>query len=75
MQKMYLHPTLAKTTEKVQGWLSGLFEHLTADPNEMPRYYQEMIDTEGLLRTVCDYISGMTDRYCLQMIEQFENIQ
>lgn len=75
MQKMYLHPTLTETTEKVQGWLSGLFEHLTADPNKMPRYYQKMIDTEGLLRTVCDYISGMTDRYCLQMIEQFEIIQ
>jgi dGTPase len=74
MQKMYLHPTLAETAKKVQGWLGELFEHLTADPGKMPRYYQQMIDAEGLQRTVCDYISGMTDRYCLKMIEQFEII-
>ena len=68
MQNMYMHPTLAETAEKVQGWLSGLFKHLHAHPDKMPRYYQQMIDTEGLQRTVCDYISGMTDRYCLQKV-------
>ena len=74
MQNMYLHPNLAETAKKVHGWLSELFEYLCIHPDEMPRYYQKMIDTEGLQRTVCDYISGMTDRYCLKKIEQFEII-
>jgi dGTPase len=72
MQNMYLHPALAETTEKVQGWLSELFEHLLAHPDKMPRYYQQMIATEGLQRTICDYISGMTDRYCLKMVNEIE---
>ncbi len=67
MQNMYLHPTLAETTEKTHRWLSGLFEYLVAHPDKMPRYYQQMIDTEGLERSVCDYIAGMTDRYCQQL--------
>lgn len=69
MQNMYLHRTLAETAEKAQRWLSELFEHLCGHPDKMPRYYQQMIDTEGVHRTVCDYISGMTDRYCLKQIE------
>ena len=27
---------------------------------------------EGLRRTVCDYIAGMTDRYCLKMLAPLE---
>ena len=74
MQKMYLHPTLKDTADKVRLWLSKLFEYLNAHPDKMPHYYQEMTDAEGRQRTVCDYISGMTDRYCLKKIEQFEII-
>ena len=75
MQNMYLHSALSETAEKVQDWLSELFEYLCAHPDKMPHYYQQMIDAEGLQRTVCDYISGMTDRYCLKKIEQFEIIR
>ncbi|RKY05863.1 MAG: deoxyguanosinetriphosphate triphosphohydrolase [Planctomycetota bacterium] len=70
MQNMYLHPALAETTQKTKQWLSELFEHLITHPNKMPRYYQQMIDTEGLQRTTCDYIAGMTDRYCLKLVQE-----
>ena len=69
MQKMYLNPALAETTQKTRQWLTTLFEYLCARPEKMPHYYQQMIDAEGLQRVVCDYISGMTDRYCLKQIE------
>ena len=72
MQNMYLNPALKDTAGKVQLWLGKLFETLCTHPDKMPHYYQQMIDSEGLERTVCDYISGMTDRYCLKQIEQFE---
>jgi len=68
MQNMYLNPALTETTEKAKTWLSELFAHLIAHPDQMPRYYQQMIATEGLHRTTCDYIAGMTDRYCLKMV-------
>ena len=70
MQNMYLNPALAETTEKTRHWLSTLFDHLCDHPDKMPHYYHHMIAAEGLQRTVCDYIAGMTDRYCLKMVDE-----
>ena len=70
MQNMYLHPNLKETAEKVRNWLSTLFADLCQHPKKMPHYYQKMIATEGLYRTVCDYLSGMTDRFCLNFIDE-----
>jgi dGTPase len=70
MQNIYRHPTLKETAQKVKTWLSTLFEDLCTHPEKMPHYYQNMIPTEGLKRTTCDYISGMTDQYCLKLLSQ-----
>lgn len=43
------------------------FAVLVADPHLLPEDHQSQIPTEGLARTVADYIAGMTDAY----IEQF----
>ena len=72
MQNMYLHPNLKETAQKVRNWLNTLFADLCQHPEKMPLYYQRMIDTEGLHRTVCDYISGMTDRFCLNFIDEIQ---
>ncbi len=69
MQNMYLHSNLKETAEKVQQWLSTLFSDLCKRPEKMPRYFQNMIVNEGLQRTVCDYIAGTTDQYCLKLVE------
>jgi dGTPase len=44
-----------------------IFARLMADPSLMPADHQSQVPTEGLARTVADYIAGMTDSY----IEQF----
>lgn len=74
MQNMYKHPNLQETDKQVNEWLITLFTRLCESPAIMPRYYREMIDTEGLQRTVCDYISGMTDRYCLKQLQNQETV-
>ncbi len=38
-----------------------------ADPRLMPEDHQAQIPTEGLARTVADYIAGMTDSYIVQL--------
>jgi dGTPase len=43
-----------------------LFAHLMDDPGRMPLDHQTQIPTEGLARTVADYIAGMTDSYIVQ---------
>jgi len=67
MQNMYLDPTIRQTAEKAQDWLAALFEDLCLCPDKMPHFYRQMIASQGLYRVVCDYIAGMTDRYCLQL--------
>jgi dGTPase len=69
MQNLYLHPSLVETTGKVEGWLGSLFERLCQNPKRMPGYFQRFIPEHGLQRAVCDYIAGMTDRFCLKMLE------
>jgi len=70
MENFYQHKSLIKTMEKVKGRLVQLFEGLCRKPGLMPDYFQRLIPTEGLQRTVCDYIAGMTDRFCLKMLEK-----
>ena len=37
-----------------------------ADPTQLPPDHQVQIATEGLARTVADYIAGMTDSFIQQ---------
>jgi dGTPase len=52
----------AHATEAVQ----GLFAALMSDPGLLPEDHRAQISTEGLARTVADYIAGMTDSYIEQ---------
>ena len=70
MQNFYLHESLLQTVDQVRQWLGRLFERLCQNPDLMPGYFQRFIPKEGLQRTVCDYIAGMTDRFCLKMLDE-----
>ncbi len=48
-----------------------LFAFLMDEPGLMPQDHQAQIPTEGLARTVADYIAGMTDNYIVQLWEEF----
>ena len=43
------------------------FSALMADPRLLPADHQLQIPTEGLARTVADYIAGMTDTFIEQL--------
>jgi len=70
LNNMYLHSSLLETAQNIETWLTQLYKIILDDPEIMPGYYQRFIPAEGLERTVCDYISGMTDRYCLAMLQK-----
>ncbi|MBE6655661.1 MAG: deoxyguanosinetriphosphate triphosphohydrolase [Ruminococcaceae bacterium] len=56
----------AKTEEKkAVELLCRLYEYYAAHPEEMPPFYRDHLETEGVSRMVCDYISGMTDQYAI----------
>jgi dGTPase len=70
MQNFYMHESLLDTADKVKQWLTRLFKRLCEDPDLMPGYFRRFIPEQGLQRTVCDYIAGMTDRFCLKMLDE-----
>jgi len=72
MKNFYLHETLLQTAEKVKDWLRQLFERLYMEPELMPGYFQHFIPQQGLQRTVCDYIAGMTDRFASKTLEEMQ---
>lgn len=42
-----------------------VFAKLQKDPTQLPPKARERIEHDGLERTICDYVAGMTDRYLL----------
>ncbi len=50
--------------------IGGIFQFLMDDPTLMPEDHQAQISSEGLARTVTDYIAGMTDSYLVQLWER-----
>ena len=70
LNQMYLHPALRQSAQKAKKWLERLFSALTQRSDRMPSYYQAMIEAEGLERTVCDYLAGMTDRFCVSTAKE-----
>ena len=69
LESLYCHDTLLQANKKIEKWLTSLFDKLCGNIELMPRYFQRMVPSEGLRRTVCDYIAGTTDRYCLSLIQ------
>ena len=50
--------------------LITLFEYYVAHPEEMPSLYVRNLESEGVERCVCDFVSGMTDRYAIETFNQ-----
>jgi dGTPase len=72
MQNFYSHKSLLQTSDKIRIWLEKLFNRLCDRPELMPGYFRRFIAEQGLERTVCDYIAGMTDRFCLNLLAPLE---
>ena len=65
---VYRNPVAKGEEGKAQDMLRRLFEAYVRDPDRLPPEYQAIRLEEGTERAVCDYISGMTDKYA---VEQF----
>ncbi|MHC4085319.1 MAG: dGTP triphosphohydrolase [Planctomycetota bacterium] len=70
LHNFYQHKSLLQTSGKVKDWLGLLLERLCQKPVLMPAYFQQLTENQGPKRTVCDYIAGMTDRFCLKMLKE-----
>ncbi len=63
---LYYHPQVKRANEGACERLAEVFEAYVRFPESLGETTTERIESQGLHRTVCDYLSGMTDRYLLE---------
>ena len=63
---LYNSPGMEDGHRHAEQVVQGLFAALMSDPNLLPADHRAQISTEGLARTVTDYIAGMTDSFIEQ---------
>jgi dGTPase len=68
---LYNSPSMEEVHARAAQVVMQLFAHLMQEPALMPEDHQAQIPSEGLARTVADYIAGMTDRYIVQLWEKY----
>ena len=64
-EHVYKNPVAKGEESKARRILQELFEYYLRHPEALPEDFQPQITFEGMARTVCDYIAGMTDKYAM----------
>ena len=64
-QKVYRNPIAKGEESKARAILQQLYLYYMKHPEEIPADFQPQLDFEGMPRTICDYIAGMTDKYAI----------
>lgn len=64
-ERVYRNPVAKSQECKAKDMLQRLFEYYISHPEAMPEDFQPQLSFDGMERTVCDYIAGMTDNYAV----------
>ena len=68
-QRVYVNCIAKAEGQKAKDLLTALYQYYIEKPEQMPELYVRNIARDGLGRCVCDYVSGMTDRYAIAAYE------
>ena len=69
-ERVYRNPVAKGEESKAQDMLQKLFEYYMEHPEALPEDFHPQMSFEGLERTVCDYVAGMTDNYAVDKYTQ-----
>ena len=64
-EKVYRNPIAKGQESKARAMLQRLYEYYVSHPEALPADFQPQLSFDGMERTVCDYIAGMTDNYAV----------
>jgi len=64
-ERVYRNPVAKGQESKAKDMLKRMYEYYYSNPHKLPEDFQPQMSFEGLERTVCDYIAGMTDKYAV----------
>ncbi len=68
-ERVYLREYALKEEEKANRLLSALFNYFINNVDKLPDLYKKLLETTDKEQVVCDYVSGMTDRYAVNVFK------
>ena len=69
-ENVYYNPVAKGQESKAKAMLQKMYEYYIAHPEAMPEDFHPQLTFDGMERTVCDYIAGMTDNYAVDKYTQ-----
>lgn len=64
-ERVYRNPVAKGEESKAKIIIQQLYEYYIKRPEKLPADFLPQLDFDGMPRTVCDYIAGMTDNYAV----------
>ncbi len=64
-ERVYRNPIAKGQESKAKEMLGRLYDYYITHPEALPEDFQPQLSFDGMERTVCDYIAGMTDNYAV----------
>ncbi|MCH7702586.1 MAG: deoxyguanosinetriphosphate triphosphohydrolase [Planctomycetes bacterium] len=78
MERVYRHHRVVRMDAKARRFIERLFDAYCDNPRLLPPRFFNRVEEQGIKRVVCDYIAGMTDRFCQdeyrRLFEPFERV-
>ena len=65
-ENVYLNPIAKGEESKAKELLARLYDYYVKHPEKLTGVYHAELEHESVERCVCDFISGMTDRYAIE---------
>ena len=69
-EHVYRNPVAKGEEYKALDIIGILYDHYMKHPDRLPPDFQPQLDFDGIERTVCDYIAGMTDKYAVDKFSE-----
>ena len=64
-ERVYRNPVAKAEEKKAREMLHRLYDYYLRHPEALPEDFLPQLSFDGMERTVCDYIAGMTDKYAV----------
>ncbi len=69
-ERVYKNPVAKGEEVKARHILQELYTYYIKHPEALPADFQPQLSFDGMERTVCDYIAGMTDKYAMYKYDE-----
>ncbi len=70
-EEIYHGEVCSLERERASYVVDYLFDYFMKHPEKMPSFYQELAAMDGREQGVADYISGMTDNFCISLFKEY----